>query len=281
MYSDPAIQLTDLSGVRVVTYLEKQATLASQVIRKSFYIDDGNSANRANALGSDRVGYRSNHFVCSLGENRKHLPEYRIIGDLKFEMQIRTILQHAWAELAHDRSFKFNAALPELIQRKLNLHSAMLEIVDGAFQEISDSVDRYKENIESKSIVEISDTPVDSISAIKLINDIAKKNKISMSGEITKSVVKEITDFGIKTIGDLQKLATQDFISNFKKHKSGKNTAIGFVRSMMMFKDVERYLGIEHDWKGMTEALYGLLKDRYGEETIERLLDEYEILRTL
>ncbi|RUU60762.1 GTP pyrophosphokinase [Mesorhizobium sp. M2C.T.Ca.TU.002.02.1.1] len=279
-YDDPAAQLTDLSGVRVITYLESQAILASQIIKKAFHIDERNSADRSNALGSDRVGYRSNHFVCSLGEDRKQLPEYKIIGELKFEVQIRTILQHAWAELAHDRSFKFNAALPESIQRKLNLHSAMLEIVDGAFQEISDSVDRYKESLENKSITEISNTPVDSISAAKLITDIAKKNRISLSGEITKPVVQEIIDFGIATIGDLQDLATKDFISDFKKHQSGKNTAIGFVRSMMMFKDAERYLEIDHDWKGMTKALYGLLKERYGEETVERLLERHEIMMT-
>ncbi|HEV7879737.1 RelA/SpoT domain-containing protein [Bradyrhizobium sp.] len=126
-YSDPKEQLTDLSGVRVVTYLEEEALQISKAIRALFNIDEQNSHDRSADLGEDRIGYRSTHFVCSLGKERDTLPEYEGIGTLKFEVQIRTVLQHAWAELAHDRSFKFGVALPTKIQRKLNLYSGMLK----------------------------------------------------------------------------------------------------------------------------------------------------------
>ncbi|MGA8612967.1 MAG: RelA/SpoT domain-containing protein [Xanthobacteraceae bacterium] len=125
-YRSPEQQLTDLSGIRVITYLEEQVDQISEVIRELFDIDEKNSLDRTEILGDDRVGYRSTHFVCTLGKKRAELPEYEAIGSLKFEVQVRTVLQHAWAELAHDRSFKFGAALPTKIQRKLNLYSGML-----------------------------------------------------------------------------------------------------------------------------------------------------------
>src|SRR5262249_23720633 len=131
-YTNPKIQLTDLSGIRVVTYLEGDVAQVSKIVRSLFEIDEGNSLDRAAILGSDRIGYRSTHFVCTLGKARATLPENESIGELKFEVQVRTVLQHAWAELAHDRSFKFGAVLPQKIARKLNLHSGLLEIVDSA-----------------------------------------------------------------------------------------------------------------------------------------------------
>ena len=122
-YSNAEEQLTDLSGIRIITYLEQQVIQISSVIRDLFEIDEANSLDRSEVLGHDRIGYRSTHFVCLLGKNRHELPEYESLGPLKFEIQVRTVLQHAWAELAHDRSFKFGTALPGKIQRKLNLYS--------------------------------------------------------------------------------------------------------------------------------------------------------------
>src|ERR1700733_14884403 len=63
-YSKPADQLTDLTGVRVITFLEQQVGTISNVIRELFDIDEENSLDRSEVLGDDKVGYRSTHFVC-------------------------------------------------------------------------------------------------------------------------------------------------------------------------------------------------------------------------
>jgi putative GTP pyrophosphokinase len=111
-YKNISAQLTDISGIRVITYLEENVSHICSIIRSLFDVDEANSLDRSTILGHDRIGYRSTHFVCSLGKQRSGLPEYESLGDLKFEIQVRTVLQHAWAELAHDRSFKFGTALP-------------------------------------------------------------------------------------------------------------------------------------------------------------------------
>jgi ppGpp synthetase/RelA/SpoT-type nucleotidyltranferase len=154
-YSDPANQLTDLCGIRLVTFLASDVTSIVDLLRELFDIDNDNSLDRAKLLGSDKIGYRSSHFVCTLGGSREKLPEYGAFKGLRFEVQVRTVLQHAWAELAHDRSYKFGPGLPAEIERKLNLYSGMLEIVDGAFDEISREIDAYSALIGEKKLGQI------------------------------------------------------------------------------------------------------------------------------
>lgn len=81
------------------------------MITGSFNIDEKNSLDKKILLASDQIGYRSVHFVCDLGAQRSGLPEFKDLGGLKFEIQVRTLLQHAWAELAHDRNYKFSGTL--------------------------------------------------------------------------------------------------------------------------------------------------------------------------
>ena len=89
-------EVTDLVGVRVVTYFEDSIEDIASLVEKSFGIDYTNSTNKMNIAEHDRFGYRSLHYICYLKDD----PEFR------FEIQIRTILQHAWAEIEHDLGYK-------------------------------------------------------------------------------------------------------------------------------------------------------------------------------
>lgn len=163
-YDDIVEQMTDVSGVRIITFLDSQVRKISDLIRETFEIDKKNSLDRGQILGDDRVGYRSIHFVCSLGPKRRDIMEYKDIDSLKFEIQVRTVLQHAWAELTHDRSYKFGGTLPSDIQRKLNLYSGMLEIADTAFDEIANSIDEYRRKLQTEQQSKFRSEPLNSIS---------------------------------------------------------------------------------------------------------------------
>jgi putative GTP pyrophosphokinase len=79
-YTRPETQLTDLSGIRVITFLETQVKAISDLIRATFDVDEKNSLDRASHLGDDRIGYRSTHFVCTLGQSRRGLREYEALS---------------------------------------------------------------------------------------------------------------------------------------------------------------------------------------------------------
>ncbi len=68
------------------------------------------------------------------------------LQDLYSEIQVRTLLQHAWGEIAHDRVYKANFPIPKTIQRSFNRVSAVLENTDAGFQKMIEELDMYVKN---------------------------------------------------------------------------------------------------------------------------------------
>ena len=65
-----------------------------------------------------RIGYASVHYIASLKGSRTSSPEYSRFQNIKFEVQIRSILQHTWAEIEHDLQYKSQESLPRELRRK-------------------------------------------------------------------------------------------------------------------------------------------------------------------
>ncbi|MBT1711044.1 RelA/SpoT domain-containing protein [Fulvivirgaceae bacterium PWU5] len=111
-YSD-LHQITDLVGLRVITYLESDVDKVAEIIKNEFLIDSANSVDKRN-LKSDQFGYRSLHYVMSLNELRSALPEYRQFASIKAEIQIRSTLQHVWVDIPDHVD-------PDRTNRRLNI----------------------------------------------------------------------------------------------------------------------------------------------------------------
>jgi putative GTP pyrophosphokinase len=268
-YDEPGRQLTDLSGIRIITYLEEHITQVSDLISRLFEIDADNSQDRSKMLGYDRVGYRSTHFVCTLGAKRNALEEYKGLGDLRFEIQVRTVLQHAWAEMAHDWSFKFGIELPIKIQRKLNLMSGQLESLDNSFGEIAKEIQEYKTQMEKTTILQIEDAELNSISLSKFIEELAPQLDIEIKGTVIRAVHNELHKFGISKIGQLRRLASPQFIEAHKQAYKAVSTSIGVVRRLMMFEDLDRYVSAKPSFVGIASPTYEFLRKKYSAEVID------------
>jgi len=93
--------ITDLLGLRVICYILSDVEKVKEIVEKYFKVI-GRADDKTQDLGTDRFGYRSVHYTVSISEARHNLPEYESYKDLKFEIQIRTILAHAWAEIEHE-----------------------------------------------------------------------------------------------------------------------------------------------------------------------------------
>ena len=278
-YANPAAQLTDISGIRVVTFFESHVSQISEIVRRSFEIDEENSMDQDRKLGQDRLGYRSVHFVCCLGANRATLPEYHSLENLKFELQVRTVLQHAWAELAHDRSYKFAGELPSELQRNLNLYSGMLEVVDRGFDEIALKIDEYKSKIGDADIGLLNESEIDSITLEKFVELASHTYEfdIELMG-VTKEIVDEVRQFGITRVGELQAIFDDNFRDTHKKHQEC-DTSWGFIRSVLMFNNLERYMdrSFKYDWSILDLGSFHMLADKFGADNVSQLMDRYEI----
>ena len=170
-YRNPSQEITDLAGIRVITFIESDALKVNDLIKKSFDIDDSKSLDKSDELGIDKFGYRSFHFICGLGEARCALPEFEFFKELVCEIQVRTVLQHAWAEIEHDRNYKFAGNLPSVIKRRLHLVAGLLEIADSEFNNLSNDIDKYSEESLEKTRAGNLNIEINSISLEQYFNE--------------------------------------------------------------------------------------------------------------
>lgn len=139
--------LTDLLGVRVITYFPHDVDKAADVIRDEFDIDEENSVDKRKLLDFDRFGYMSLHVIASLTPTRNHLAEYKRFSNTKFEVQIRSVLQHAWAEIEHDLGYKTEEAIPDEMRRSFSRLAGLLEIADEEFERIRKALGEYEKHV--------------------------------------------------------------------------------------------------------------------------------------
>lgn len=273
-YRSPSQQLTDLSGIRVITFFESQVEGISNLVQNAFEIDQENSLDKSSLLGIDRLGYRSVHFVCELGKVRCGLAEYKSFDGLKFEIQIRTVLQHAWAELAHDRNYKFSGILPAEIQRRLHLYAGMLEIADSGFQELANQIDRYQNELASQSPETFLRAELNSLTLRRYIDGRLPEfcfPVLNLPDDDLVKVIIELRDFGIASIGDLDRLFTKQFITACNSTLT-YSTNIGLPRDAMMFADLSRYFESawkEKYWSGTDQETVDFLGEKYRIDEIE------------
>ncbi|ADO77258.1 GTP pyrophosphokinase [Halanaerobium praevalens] len=144
-YTNPVKQITDLTGIRIITLFEKEIHQISDVLKELFKIDYARSEDKADLLDADKMGYKSIHYIAELSDEKIAKTELENFKGLKFEIQIRSILQHAWAEIEHDRNYKFKGELPKRLQRRFYALAGMLEIADKEFNSLSEAVERYRQ----------------------------------------------------------------------------------------------------------------------------------------
>lgn len=143
-YEHPLEGIEDQAGCRVITFFLKDVPTVGEVIASEFEILS--SADRSTFLreGGARLGYESMHYVVKLKASRTVLTEYARYAGLKVEVQVRTILQHAWAEIEHDMNYKTADALPSEIARRFLALAGMVEISDREFQAIADAYENLR-----------------------------------------------------------------------------------------------------------------------------------------
>ena len=150
-YQNPLEDMTDILGIRIITYYREDLDSILKILKENFKIDYKNSANKLQSLKYNEMGYLSMHYICKYKSSEKTLYG---CNDFKFEVQIRTALQHIWAQIDHQLRYKTLANIPNKVQRKLFRISAMLESIDDEFDSIKHEVqvveNFYKNSFDEK-----------------------------------------------------------------------------------------------------------------------------------
>ncbi|NUL46899.1 hypothetical protein F7P69_17085 [Cellulosimicrobium funkei] len=144
-YSGPS-SLMDLLGLRVTCYFADEVDRVAFIIDDEFAIDWDNSGDKRENLGSKEFGYRSVHRIARLDPTRAALTEYSDQTNTTFELQIRSVLQHAWAEIEHDLGYK-QSTIPEQYSRRFSRLAGVLELVDDEFASLRDELRAYERDL--------------------------------------------------------------------------------------------------------------------------------------
>ncbi len=139
-YDDPFKQISDFAGVRVVCLYRNDVVKIEEIVRSEFFIVE--EINKVDELGIDKFGYEAVHFVVRLGESTTGA-RYDNLKMLVCEVQIKTVVQDAWAIIQHHLVYKKESQVPSQLQRKLNSLSGLFDTVDDQFERIRSERDTY------------------------------------------------------------------------------------------------------------------------------------------
>ncbi|MGD2215748.1 MAG: RyR domain-containing protein [Gemmatimonadales bacterium] len=143
-YSDPVNQLTDLCGGRVIARTRSEVDAYCEYIKSHFEIDWDNSLDTSQRLKPSEFGYRSIHYIIKFRDDVDYGTKIpKEVFCLKAEVQVRTLVEHAYADFGHDLTYKGAFPLPTAWQRELASVAAALEEVDQTFSRIEDRLREY------------------------------------------------------------------------------------------------------------------------------------------
>lgn len=200
--------ITDILGARIVTFYTDDVDRIAAIVEQLFEIDWQNSVDKRMLHQLDSFGYNSVHYICKL-------PGY----DYRFELQLRTTLQHAWASINHDTGYKTGVEIPREYLRRINRLAGILEMADDEFSRIRAEITDYRRRVQT--LVQngkLDDVQLDGDTFNsylqarpfdRLNRRIAAINQAEIQEVPLMRFLRVFLAFGCKTLGDVQRLVKQ------------------------------------------------------------------------
>lgn len=229
-------EITDLSGLRIITYYEDDATAVAKLIESEFTVDRDNSI--VHSAVAAEFGYKSAHYVVKLSPGRAALLEWNRLADLKAEIQVRTVLQHAWAAISHKLQYKRKEDVPAILRRKLFRLSALFEIADDEFVSLRDASGAVTKEIGELVSSGDRSLPLDYASLTKLLDTsifvaelCAAAAEVGFDFDDVDGAEYENEDHD--TVSDLIQLSTVAGISTIEQFESLLKSALPWAREYL------------------------------------------------
>jgi putative GTP pyrophosphokinase len=137
LYDDPLTQITDQIGVRVIAYLHGDVDAVAELFEGEMQVLDDRDMGRETAE-QGVFGYSSRHLLVELDESWTDHPVFAALRGTVASVQVRTVLQHAWAEFEHEVRYKGTVPAEDApdLNRRFTLAAGLLELADHEFTSI-------------------------------------------------------------------------------------------------------------------------------------------------
>jgi len=135
LYDDPLTQITDQIGARVITYVHSDVAAVVDLFGDQLVVLDDRDMGEETA-SEGRWGYASRHLLVAVPDQPP--ASYDDLVGHRASIQVRTVLQHAWAEFEHDIRYKGTVPAehaPDL-DRRFTLAAGLLQLADQEFSAI-------------------------------------------------------------------------------------------------------------------------------------------------
>lgn len=212
--------ITDILGCRVITFYSDEVDKIAALVQAKFNVDWDNSVDKRRQHSLESFGYMSLHYICRIPQNLYCDPDHPEINTLRFEVQMRTAIQHVWANMYHDTGYKSGVEIPQEHLRNLNRLAGMLELADDEFSRIRIQITDYRRKVQAL----VKDGNFDEVTLngdtfksylqmepFKILNErIAAINQAEIQEVNAMFFLEPLLNMGFKTLGDVEKMK-QDY----------------------------------------------------------------------
>ena len=201
--------ITDLVGLRVITFYTDEVDKVAAIAKRVFDIDWQDSVDKRKLHQLDAFGYNSLHYICRLKT-----------GGPRFELQMRTALQHVWSTIEHDTGYKGDVKIPREYKRQFSRLAGMMELIDDEFSRLRVVLTDYRR--QTLALVKngkLDDVPL-SVETFRgylelhpfdrLNKRIAAVNQAEIFSVSMMSYLRVLESFGMETLGDVQRFIEEN-----------------------------------------------------------------------
>ena len=212
-------EIDDLAGCRIIFYLDSDIQRFVKYIHQQFEVVKQN-------LKYSPDDYNALHLVVKLNEDRLKLIEYSKFENLKCEIQLTTVLYHAWSEMAHDIIYKPQKELSEFDQHAFkSLKGQFSSVMKKHIKEAQHTFDFIAQEVKKiKQGKKVFD--------LQFLKGITQSKSNNGIHENLKLLYQYVQEFGDKTPKELDIISVINSV--LKKSKTIKTqpikTAIGDFR---------------------------------------------------
>ena len=201
--------ITDLVGLRVITFYTDEVDKVAAIAKRVFDIDWKESVDKRKLHQLDSFGYNSLHYICRLKT-----------GGPRFELQMRTALQHVWSTIEHDTGYKGVVKIPPEYKRQFSRLAGMMELIDDEFSRLRTVLTDYRR--QTLALVKngkLDDVPLSAETFRsylelqpfdRLNHRIAAVNQAEIFTVSMMSYLPVLESFGLETLGDVQRIIDEN-----------------------------------------------------------------------
>ena len=201
--------ITDLVGLRVITFYTDEVDKVAAIAKRLFDIDWQESVDKRKLHDLNAFGYNSLHYICRLKT-----------GGPRFELQMRTALQHVWSTIEHDIGYKGDVKIPREYKRQFSRLAGMMELMDEEFSRLRTVLTDYRRQM----LTLVKDGQLDDVPLSaetfrsylelhpfdRLNKRIAAVNQAEIWNVSVMSYLPVLESFGMETLGDVQHLIDEN-----------------------------------------------------------------------